>query len=82
MYYCEHKWKVKTGEAWEQGLRKVTVITTVGVSTKVPSLKGKYYHLLVISVTSAFEMVLLQVTKDLQMKKYNPQNCRKEIAEN
>ena len=19
VYYCEHKWKVKTGEAWEQG---------------------------------------------------------------
>ena len=19
MYYCEHKWKVKTGEAWERG---------------------------------------------------------------
>ena len=28
------------GEAWEQGLRKVTVVTILGVSTKVLSLKG------------------------------------------
>ena len=70
---------------WWHGVcteRNVAVLITAGVLTKAPSLKNKYYGLQVISVTSVFEMVLLQVTKDLQMKQSNPQNCRKEIAEN
>ena len=33
-------------------------------------------------VTLALEMVLLQVTKDLQMKKHNLQNCRKKDTRN
>ena len=53
---------------------------TAGVRIMVPCLKRKkHYELLVTSVTSAFERALLQVTEDLQMKKHNPQNCRKEI---
>ena len=59
---------------WWHGVcteRKVAVVTTVGA--KVPSLKGTNTtdSYIVTFVTSALEIVLLQVTKVLQMKKYN-----------